>query len=475
MRKTASQPSRPWPIRQALRRLRAGRDYGGAYEPDDARLWLPMRSQNSSGCCAGTSDLQVTQANSDGSAPSGAPYDYWSDSQINVLLTPTSTSAGTYDLLVTAAYDENGMAFSANPADYPSPRSNPGPIEVTQTAAQITRAGSTVSGGQSTSPNIVSVGQQITLNGTVTGLPAGVTITNQTWAIQGSPIASYTQALDYTTIPVTCSATSAPLAATPTGPQVTFYWIDGDTGSNTITYRVTYTALLSDQSQAVAIAYFRPVRPSPVSFSGTTTTTVPAINESNAILQQNGNPVPSLNFGYPDPDYGIQFNSSVSTTYGGNVALLQLVNTSRTITLTNGTHGAEVSGTYVLDDVGALFCQANPGNCVPQYSGIILPYPANKPGAFPLTDTPAVLLQGTTAGSANDQFQTYLMYQPPGNGSIWVTLETLSWSWNGAVSLSNGTWTLSPNNTYTANPNGSNSTTLPLWSGCRTSLTYNPQ
>ena len=85
----------------------------------------------SSGCCAGTSDLQVTQANSDGSAPSGAPYDYWSDSQINVLLTPTSTAAGAYDLLVTAAYDENGMAFSANPADYPSPRSNPGPIEVT--------------------------------------------------------------------------------------------------------------------------------------------------------------------------------------------------------------------------------------------------------------------------------------------------------------------------------------------------------
>jgi hypothetical protein len=81
-------------------------------------------------CCAATGDLGVTQVNPDGSAPAGAPYAYWSDSQINVLLTPTPTASGLYQLLVTASYGESGLAFQANRADIPSPESNPGLLTV---------------------------------------------------------------------------------------------------------------------------------------------------------------------------------------------------------------------------------------------------------------------------------------------------------------------------------------------------------
>ncbi len=65
----------------------------------------------------------------------------------------------------------------------------------------------------------------------------------------------------------------------------------------------------------------------------------------------------------------------------------------------------------------------------------------------------------------NQQFTTYLMYMPPGNGSIYVTLNTLNWNWAAVASLQGGTWTVpSAQATYSQNPTGANSTALPIWS-----------
>jgi len=434
---------------------------------------------HTSPACTGTGDIQVTESNSDGSAPAAAFYDYWSDNQINVLLTPTATASGLYDLAVAPSFGEDGIAFDASPSDFPQGQSDRQSVSVTpaQPTAQITMGGTLVSGGatSTTSPSVVSVGQQIALRGTVTGLAAGVSVSSQVWAIQGTTVASYAQNLNCTSSPPTSTAVATNLAASDLAkPQVTFYWIDGDNGQNTTTYSVTYTATLSDQTTATAIAYFRPVRPSPVSFNGVITTTTPVINVGSGMLTQGGNPVTSLNFGYPGPDYGIQFTATLTTTYGGQVALIQLVNTTHTVTLASGTQGVQASNGYVLDDPRS--------GTVPQYGGAkgVITFPPVTSAQVPWTDATAVSLQGATAATTNDQFQTYLMYQPPGAGSIWVTLQMLTWSWSGSASQANGAWALGPNNTFSPSPagastTGTSSTTLPQWSGAVSFLVYKAQ
>jgi len=39
---------------------------------------------------------------------------------------------------------------------------------------------------------------------------------------------------------------------------------------------------------------------------------------------------------------------------------------------------------------------------------------------------------------ANDSFTSWMMYQPPGNNSIWVPLQNLTWNWGGVANLQNG-------------------------------------
>jgi Divergent InlB B-repeat domain len=424
--------------------------------------------------CADSADLQLIQANPDGSPPTGAPYAYWSDNQINVLLTPAPTASGLYDLMIKSSLGENGNGFSANSQDYPPGQSNRKSVTVTPApaSAQITMGSALVVSGAATSPtspNIVSVGQQIPLTGSVTGLASGISLSSQTWLIEGATVASYVQKLDYNTTPTTSYAVKTPLTQDDLSkPKVTFYWIDGDDGGNTVTYKVTYTAVLSDQTQAVATAYFRPIRPSPVSFSGTVTTRTPVIYESDSILPSKE---PSLNFGYKDPDFGIRFDMAVSSTFGGQFGLVQLINVNHTVTLATGVVATKTSGTAVLDDKG--------DGTVSQYSGseAVVDVPAMKSAEFSLTDNTAMSLTGATAASGNDAFQVYLMYQPPGTSSIWVTLTKLSWSWSGSVSLVNGSWAVSADSSFFPSPagavvKGALSTELPTWSGNVRGLIY---
>lgn len=402
---------------------------------------------------------------------SGTPMSYnpyctgcWSDTLIEVPVTlPSTAPTGPWWVYVISIAWLPPSAFT-NPSM--------GAVEV-DPGAQIMMGTTLVSGATTAaSPSIVSVGQQIVLTGSVTGLPSGVSVSSQNWTIQGTTVASYVQTYNYSTrtsTAVQTALTQSNLAQ----PQVTFYWIDGDNGNNTVTYTVTYTANLSNGMPVTTNAYFRPVRPNPVSFSGTLTKTTPVINESsNELTDGNGIALPSMNFGYPDPDYGIQFNLSVTTTFGGNLALVQLASVNHAVTFTSGGMGTEASSGFVLDDPGK--------GTAPQYGGYTVSVPANAEGVSfdpPPTDTPAISLLNAAALSVGDSFQTYLMYQPPGANSIWVTLQTLSWSWNGSVSVVNGSWALGNGNSFSPTPagataSGTSSTALPIWSGAATFLTY---
>ena len=75
---------------------------------------------------------------------------------------------------------------------------------------------------------------------------------------------------------------------------------------------------------------------------------------------------------------------------------------------------------------------------------------------------------GTTitwfSSTANDSFNTWVMYCPPANGSgtIYVPLQTLTWSWGGNASLSGSVWSVAEGPPFTLGAPGK-ADTPPSW------------
>ena len=104
----------------------------------------------------------------------------------------------------------------------------------------------------------------------------------------------------------------------------------------------------------------------------------------------------------------------------------------------------------------------------------------NQPASKELTgDSPQVAIPdlnvtitvppGDTGGTswnkttASDQFTTWLIYLPPGQSSIWVPLQTYSWSWSGTM-INDAGWTQTAGSpTAGATPTASDTNTPPSW------------
>ena len=412
-----------------------------------------------------------------GGAASNYYVTSWTDGDIEADLTVPDGVCGSYPIEIQPAGDpDDPEDFAPGPVYSPlglCPDVVSPPTPTAQIMMGTASPPPVVSGNAADSPTVVSVGQQIVLTGSVNDL-GGLTVVSQIWTVGGTTVKSYSP-LDMTTLnlaatPPVCSAPMPAQLQAPdlTQPQITFYWIDGDPGTNSVTNDVTYTATLSDGSKAKAIAGFRPVKPSAITstveFSGATTTNVPAVSIAVA---QNG--VVTLGFGSsgaPQSD-GITFNMNLSTTIGGKFALLQLVNFADTNTFPSGAPSVSSSkNLYVLDN-GAS------SNGFPQYNGMggIIPADPNAQPSWSLVDDPNVAFTGASGVSVTQQFKTYLMYQPPNANSLWVTLQLMSWNWNGQSALANGVWptpTAFPPGvpTFSPNPSGSDSATLPTWGSC---------
>jgi hypothetical protein len=333
-----------------------------------------------------------------------------------------------------------------------------------------------VSGNAADSPTVVSVGQQIVLAGSVNDL-GGLTVVSQQWTIDGTTVKSYQQTLTYTNgNPSQGSSTGASanlVQSDLSQPSITFYWIDGDDCTNMVNYTVTYTATLSDQSTKSASAGFRPIRPCAatapaqvLTFNGVTAA-APAITFSPTYLQGG----PSMNFGTPNVNpaqaiNGITFNTSpmILTTFGGTFAWLQLVKRTNTFTFMDGSTQTLNSNGFVLDNGGSA-------NGQPQYDSMaewLYPYNPGQKGTLPSpVDLPAVGLSGTSLSSVttSQQFQMFLMYQPSSanSNSIWVTLQQVNWNWAASIAFANGAWGMPTGTSFSANPAGVRSTSLPQW------------
>jgi hypothetical protein len=159
-----------------------------------------------------------------------------------------------------------------------------------------------------------------------------------------------------------------------------------------------------------------------------------------------------LHFGNPATTPGITFSRSITVPSGftGETQWVQVIDsTTRTLT-PNGGSMLTLQGSGVLDTTYpyALGSSTNdsPGQGV-------------NPCDF--SDV-----------SANDSFSMWLMFKPPGTGSIFVPLRKVNWSWSGSGGrISACNWILSTSN-HSTNPTDADSTDFPTWSTNVTSLTF---
>ena len=144
-------------------------------------------------------------------------------------------------------------------------------------------------------------------------------------------------------------------------------------------------------------------------------------------------------------DLGIRWEAWVHTPNnhggGGGWNFVQLVYPNRTRTYHGVLQGFSLNGRGPVLD-----------NTYPYYPDPFDPAP-NSPGTVPADgsmdyngDRPATGLEwpDVTQTTANDSFETWLMYRPPGDDSTFVPIKKLSWNWGGvATANASGVWALS--------------------------------
>jgi len=306
----------------------------------------------------------------------------------------------------------------------------------------IKKDGSDVTNKTST----VIVGQRISLEGVC--FDDG--ITSKQWTIPGS---DNTRVKDYKLATGTVTTLSN---ADLKSKDLNFYWIDG--GDNLV---VTYAVTISGKVFS-AKTTFKVLRPS-AALAATETTDDPKVHIETPYA-----PDTYLTFGRSVLNHteraGVKWSGTVTAPTGGmgKIAFMQLVVPDRDEDFGYGIHATLTSkGAKVADDKEGIPYQKsdsiNPGEAT----------------VISRNDSPAVLLERTfAAASASDSFETFLMYQPTGTTTIWVTLAKLSWSWQGEADnyspLGLG-WIGGGYDTVGA---GANSTELPKWTRAVSTINY---
>lgn len=228
-----------------------------------------------------------------------------------------------------------------------------------------------------------------------------------------------------------------------TNPQLQFYWTVG--GSQTV--QLSGTVKTSDGLSwpSSASLEYSVARPQMTNFTVFTTIVIfvspSAANNYQGVMREGG------------PGKAASFNATVQGVpqAGGNIALLQIAFPGRDAKSLDGPKNIGRAG---VDTVGAM----------PPFYGAAVPIAAGS-ADIENEDSPSVGF-GPAAlyVSVHDSFVDYLMYQPTGAKSIWVTLAVASWNWSASWDGTKAAQGDDPDPSPPAESDGADSTQLPTWS-----------
>lgn len=165
---------------------------------------------------------------------------------------------------------------------------------------------------------------------------------------------------------------------------------------------------------------------------------------------------------------GMSFQAQVTAPAGGDgrLAYVQLVNGRFHVDNADGTSFdlKSTGGNWVADGPPVPYGGADG---IVQFSGLTATIANSDLPALPTIQDSQIRVD------ASFDFQTFLMYQPPGANSIWVTLQEIDWGWSAVVTHPAGTsWADVASNPFGSTPmlrpptpTALSSTRLPIWTG----------
>jgi hypothetical protein len=294
---------------------------------------------------------------------------------------------------------------------------------------------------------IFCVGQQITFQLNVSASYSNALVTwilpdtfvNNTWQLISSDTGLPYGSVNY-------DITNTLLSYTTTGAITTPCWYVNGTGG---TVRVGASLMFANgKSVSVAAAgQFTIYRPSISNFS----TVNPSFPASGRSFLWNGD---VLSYGNTATgEHGLYWSVDVNSTYNGNFAIEQLVNAQYT-----QNYGWCPDCRDTLDTDGQFWLDGNTWN----YTAIFA-YVTNIIAShnIVLSDIPQADLWAFSPINIwmSGHFNDYLMFQPPGANSIFVTLATNGWSMNGEATETSGIIL----NSTPAPSNPQNDASFPTW------------
>lgn len=394
----------------------------------------------------------------------------------------------------------SGLSATATPPAPPN-----GGAAATRASYQVSVAPVTVkiTGTYSTTDYRALTGQQVKVE--IIGIPTNTSVTSYTWTISPSTnvFKNYNPALSSNQlIPLGSTDLTGPASGSTTISALNFY--DSNAESVTVTCQASLkfpdNTTGSITATSSSITFLKPtgawaVDPATVTIGGTSVANVIGFHDDSAT---------SHSFGVNTTWYPVTI-SVPSPFAGGTGCFAQLVEPSASITRTpTGTGAATYTlkipgpgGTWVTPSTTSFALDYN----FPYYNGFTTDASGNLTGTVGIVanganqEGPYTFSAGSTGASGDDptgqesatdvdnggsawstaaisdNFTTWLMYQPPGTGSVWVPLMKATWSGHGTASGGPSNW--SATGGYTA-PSPGNATDFPQWSTIIKGQQYRP-
>ncbi len=263
----------------------------------------------------------------------------------------------------------------------------------------------------------VWVGQRISLRAKMSN---GVSISSIEWNVTGSRVANYEAS--------SSSTTKTPLTNL-TSTTVIFKWYDR------VSANVGFSGVSAGKSVSKNFSFN-------VKKPGSYLTTVAGGEDRKVTVTNLWTGIWEISFGIPTA-YGIAFKGDV----------------------TDSVPGATLKWYQVVTSSNRRYLQGSGWHYRRPTLGVdAFVYPQDPAGGPPIQarDAPGNNLDGTWSEfRVNDTFTMWLMFQPPGSGSIFVPLRSVEWFWNGTA-VNNAGWSFTGGSS-SINPTSSESATLPEW------------
>ncbi len=245
-------------------------------------------------------------------------------------------------------------------------------------------------------------------------------VQSYSWNIGGSTCKTNTlNTADFSGIPQSVTTTELELNDLDKK-TVSFCWITPSSSTINLTIRVGPNTKNAERTIEV------------VAPSGVTFLNVSQLSHANISLTQSEFSYSNINV-TPNTK-GIKWDAQLTAPqdFSGRLGVVQLIKSTR-INISennpNTTADGDQKRTTTFSATG-MFLDRVSGSLTPMYSNLNSAVLANQTGIVSGSDSPNCLLQQIGAkASVDDSFETYVMWRPDGDGSIWIAMRKMTWSW----------------------------------------------